>query len=323
MAIPQNAQQIYQLLTAAGLSANAAAGILGNIEQESGGNTQAGSYPGSYGLIQWTPANQSTYTVPDNSSVATQVGYIIDYIKANGSISAINAASTSPTAAAIYFQNEYEKPAPAAENQENRTSSAVAVADAASSGNWTTGAAPSGGTTAGATAGDITDITGSVSEVAGLIKDISEVLNSIFQWFHPGQQARVMMGAGGLISGTLAVKMYAGGGSKTSQYPLIILLTGITVLCAFMAFRPWPQSSTGKSYRVAPYVTELLGGKVPSGPSPSNDTSQIETGVTALITIWAVSKAANAAGSIGGAFAGIGNFIAQLGKGAEDAPAGE
>jgi hypothetical protein len=179
------------------------------------------------------------------------------------------------------------------------------------------------GSSQGAQTGDITDITGSIGEAAGLIKDISEVLNSVFQWFHPGQQARVMMGAGGLISGTLAVKMYAGGGSKTSQYPLIILLTGITVLCAFMAFRPWPQSSTGKSYRVAPYVTELLGGKVPSGPSPSNDTSQIETGVTALITIWAVSKAANAAGSIGGAFAGIGNFIAQLGKGAEDAPAGE
>src|ERR1700727_489496 len=39
--IPANAQTIYNYLTSQGLSANAAAGILGNIQQESGGNPSA------------------------------------------------------------------------------------------------------------------------------------------------------------------------------------------------------------------------------------------------------------------------------------------
>ncbi len=187
MPVPSNAKLIYSLLTAAGLSANAAAGILGNIEQESGGDTQAGSYPGSYGLIQWTPANQSTYTVPNNSSVATQVGYILKYIAANGSISDINKNATSPSAAALYFSNNYERPLASAANNPNREQSAVEVAQAAQSGNWPQAAALSDVTAA--TSDSISTPIGNIG-IPGL-SDVTNFFNGIIWLTKPSSWLRI------------------------------------------------------------------------------------------------------------------------------------
>ena len=197
MPVPQNAKAIYSLLTAAGLSPNAAAGILGNIEQESGGNPSAGNYPANYGLIQWTPANQSGYTVPRGSSVATQVTYIIKYIEANGSIADINTHSPTPSAAALYFSTNYERPLASAANNPNRESSAEAVAVAASSGNWPQAAGLTSDTSAGTSGG----ILGIPSEITGAFTDFDTILKDILS---PGFWLRIgafFAGVGLLIAG--------------------------------------------------------------------------------------------------------------------------
>ena len=139
MAVPQNAQAIWNYLTSAGLSDNATAGVLGNIEQESGGSTSAGSMSNGYGLIQWTPGTAyASEGIDSGNQLDNQLKAIITYINSNGSIAKLNANSTSPTAAALYFSDVYERPAPATANNSNREQSATQVAQAASSGKWPT-----------------------------------------------------------------------------------------------------------------------------------------------------------------------------------------
>lgn len=150
MAIPANAKAIYTFLVSHGLNANAAAGITGNIEQESGGNPGAGVWPNNWGLIQWTPANH--YFSGPTTNLQTQLNAILAYIKANGSIAAINAHSPNPSAAALYFSTQYERPNAALANNANRQSSAIAVANAAKSGKWTAGTPTTGSHSGGSMA---------------------------------------------------------------------------------------------------------------------------------------------------------------------------
>ena len=133
MPVPQNAQVIWDFLISQGLSVNAAAGILGNIEQESGGNPTAGVWPSNYGLIQWTPASNYFSSPP---SLQAQLPAIITYIRENGGTADVNAHATSPSAAALYFSEKYERPLASEANNSNRMSSAEDVAQAAQSGHW-------------------------------------------------------------------------------------------------------------------------------------------------------------------------------------------
>lgn len=126
--IPENAQQIWNYLTGQGLSDNAAAGILGNIEQESGGDPAAGPWPHQYGLIQWTPPTNYFSSRP---SLSQQLPAIIDYINANGSIDDINAHADTPANAALYFSQQYERPNPSEANNQNREDSATLIAQQA------------------------------------------------------------------------------------------------------------------------------------------------------------------------------------------------
>lgn len=131
--VPANAQEIYSSLRAFGLSQNAAAGIVGNIAQESSGNPTAQEAGGSgYGLIQWTPGSASRY----GTTVAQQIPEIISYIEANGSIADINSHANSPAEAALYFSQRYERPLASAANNPYRQASANAVAQAAQAGGW-------------------------------------------------------------------------------------------------------------------------------------------------------------------------------------------
>lgn len=129
--IPENAQQIWDYLTGKGLSDNATAGILGNIEQESGGDPQAGSLADGYGVIQWTPGTEY-FSGP--APLSAQLPKIIDYINANGSIADINAHASTPAEAALYFSQQYERPDPAEANNQNRIDSANLVAKQATVG---------------------------------------------------------------------------------------------------------------------------------------------------------------------------------------------
>ena len=131
--VPANAQAIYKGLTAAGLSANAAAGIVGNIAQESSGNPTAQEAGGTgYGLIQWTPGSASRY----GTTVAEQIPEILQYIASNGSVADINSHAGSASEAALYFSQAYERPLASAANNPYRQASAEAVAQAAQSGGW-------------------------------------------------------------------------------------------------------------------------------------------------------------------------------------------
>jgi len=146
MPVPQNAQVIWNYLIGQGLTVNAVAGILGNIEQESGGDPAAGGWPGSgsigYGLIQWTPPTEYFSSPP---SLDEQLPAIIRYINRNGSIADVNANAASPSAAALFFSEKYERPLASEANNPNRMNSANDVYHAAEAGHWagTAGAPPS------------------------------------------------------------------------------------------------------------------------------------------------------------------------------------
>jgi hypothetical protein len=129
-----NAEVIYKGLIAMGLSTNAAAGVAGNIYQESGGNPSVGSGAGG-GLFGETIANGGA---AGGGSMAEQLAALKAYIAKNGSISAINANASTPQAAAVYFMQNYERPNVALENEANRVAAANYVAAAAKSGNWGT-----------------------------------------------------------------------------------------------------------------------------------------------------------------------------------------
>lgn len=124
---PQNAQAMYQFFVQHGLSPNAAAGIIGNIAQESGGNPESvGS--GGNGLIGWTPPLAGAVTGNPQRDLQFQLNAVMDYIKQNGSVADINANASSPSAAAAYFMNKYERPYAPTENADHRESAANAVA---------------------------------------------------------------------------------------------------------------------------------------------------------------------------------------------------
>lgn len=148
--IPENAQTIYAFLTQHGANANAAAGILGNIAQESGGSPSAGVWPYNYGLIQWTPASNYFSSPP---SLAQQLHGIIAYIERNGGMGAINQNASSPASAALYFSQKYERPNPQLANNENRQHVANLVAEAQKNG--TLSAAPNSDPVSSST-GDVT-----------------------------------------------------------------------------------------------------------------------------------------------------------------------
>lgn len=149
--IPANAEAIWTFLRSHGLSANAAAGILGNIYQESKGLVNAGVWPSNWGLIQWTPGNE--YFSGPTTSLQTQLNAILSYINEYGSIANINANASTPQAAALYFSTNYEKPKAALANNPTREQSAADVLAAAQSGNWPNGGTPTTGSTSGGSTG--------------------------------------------------------------------------------------------------------------------------------------------------------------------------
>jgi hypothetical protein len=139
MPVPENAELVWDYLITHGLTVNAVAGILGNIEQESGGSPTAGEWPGSdeigYGLIQWTPPTR--YFPASPPSLDEQLPAIIKYINGNGGIANVNANAPNPSAAALYFSEKYERPLASEANNPNRMQSAVDVYNAAQAGHWT------------------------------------------------------------------------------------------------------------------------------------------------------------------------------------------
>ncbi len=125
--LPANYAAIVDFLTAHGYSDMAAAGIAGNIYQESGGNPEAIGTGGG-GLIGWTPLPAGYVTGDPAADLQTQLTALLGYDEQWAEyIPALNAA-TSPAQAADIFMDDFERPGlPAAANRE---SAAIAVAQA-------------------------------------------------------------------------------------------------------------------------------------------------------------------------------------------------
>lgn len=125
--IPANAASMYAFFRAHGLTHNAAAGVIGNIEGESGGNPESVGTGGN-GLIGWTPPRAGFVTGNPGRDLMTQLNAVMQYIATNGSVGDINRSATSPAAAARHFCFNYERPANPAGDSPLREASANAVA---------------------------------------------------------------------------------------------------------------------------------------------------------------------------------------------------
>jgi len=121
-ALPANWAAITSFLTSHSYSKNAAAGIAGNVQAESGGNPeelQIGGGGGT-GIIQWTPASSAAPLQPIitgnvSADLATQLTDLLTYNSAKqasglASIAALNAEPTAAVAAA-YYESAFEHPA--------------------------------------------------------------------------------------------------------------------------------------------------------------------------------------------------------------------
>ncbi len=125
--LPANYAAIVGFLTAHGYTGLGAAGIAGNIWQESEGNPESVGTGGG-GLIGWTPLPPGFVTGNPAADLQTQLNALLTYNQQYPQyIPTLNAATTATEAADIYM-NYFERPGiPAAANRE---AAANAVAQA-------------------------------------------------------------------------------------------------------------------------------------------------------------------------------------------------
>ncbi|MHB1818649.1 MAG: phage tail tip lysozyme [Streptosporangiaceae bacterium] len=125
--VPQNYGAIVDFLATHGYSGLAAAGIAGNIYQESMGNPESvGS--GGGGLIGWTPLPGGFVTGNPAADLQTQLQALLTYNQQWSQYVPMLNAATSATQAAYIYMTYFERPGiPAAANRE---AAAAAVATA-------------------------------------------------------------------------------------------------------------------------------------------------------------------------------------------------
>jgi len=125
--LPQNVTAIVSFLLAHGYSDNAAAGIAGNIYQESKGNPESVGTGGG-GLIGWTPLRSGLVTGDPAADLQTQLAALLDYNQGWSSyLPALNEAASPASAASIYVTDFERAGIPAAATRE---ASAANVASA-------------------------------------------------------------------------------------------------------------------------------------------------------------------------------------------------
>lgn len=126
-----NADFAYNYLQAGGLSAIGAAGVVGNLMQESGLNPNAiGDGGAAYGIAQWHTGFSNSLATPGKGSTLTdQLDYILNTLKTGqykNVLKGLNSAS-SPADAAQVFMQGYERPAAWAANLGNRIAQATKI----------------------------------------------------------------------------------------------------------------------------------------------------------------------------------------------------
>ena len=125
--LPDNVTAIVSFLLVNGYSDNAAAGIAGNMYQESTGNPESEGMGGG-GLIGFTPLPAGYVTGNPSVDLQTQLSAVLTFNQQWASyLPALNAAATPADAADIYVTDFERAGIPAASNRE---ASAEAVAEA-------------------------------------------------------------------------------------------------------------------------------------------------------------------------------------------------
>lgn len=121
--LPEHYPAIMKFLTEHGYTGVAAAGIAGNMYQESGGNPESAG-----GLIGWTPLPAGYVTGSPAADLRTQLAAVLTFNdQYPQDVTVLNAATSAAGAADIYM-NDFERPGyPAAANRE---AAAEAVAQA-------------------------------------------------------------------------------------------------------------------------------------------------------------------------------------------------
>jgi LysM repeat protein len=124
---PLNYGAIVTFLTAHGYSGNAAAGIAGNIYQESGGNPESQG-DGGGGLIGWTPLPGGYVTGNPAADLQTQLNAILTFNQIWAQyIPTLNAAGSPAQAAGIYV-TDFERAGIPAYSRREAAAEAVAAA---------------------------------------------------------------------------------------------------------------------------------------------------------------------------------------------------
>lgn len=135
-----NAEMFYTRMTAYGFSLNAIAGMLGNIQSESGINPgiweNLDPYNGGYGLVQWTPyTNYSDWAGSGWENNGDKQCERIDYEFTNGiqyastasfpiSASQFKVSNDTPEELASAFLYNYERPADPSSSESTRRTQA-------------------------------------------------------------------------------------------------------------------------------------------------------------------------------------------------------
>lgn len=123
--LPSNWKTIGSYLAGHGFTKYAAAGVAGNINAESSGDPEALEIGGGGGggLIQWTPYPVSYITGNPSKDLMTQLAAILTF---GGGPAMVN-KGTSPSNAAMIYQDYYERPANLSASLPQRMASANAV----------------------------------------------------------------------------------------------------------------------------------------------------------------------------------------------------
>ena len=125
--LPFNYQTIVSFLVSHGYTDMAAAGIAGNMWQESRGNPESVGTGGG-GLIGWTPLQAGMVTGNPAADLQTQLNDVLTYNQQWAQYIPVLNAASSPAQAADVYMNYFERPGlPVATNRE---AAATAVAQA-------------------------------------------------------------------------------------------------------------------------------------------------------------------------------------------------
>jgi hypothetical protein len=221
-------KQVYDALIAAGFNRSQAAGIMGNLANESGYDQEVinpGGPAAGVGLAQWEttvyPAARGYVTGNPAKDLATQ----IQAIKA--AARGLNLSGTAQQVAGTWAA-DFEKCAgcsPGGAQYIARQANAGRIYQQAVTGKWPAPAGggvtttPAGGpagnsASSGATTAQLTAFlsapSGVLADAGALLHGTAVVLDRVFGLFAPGQGWRLVFGASGLILLYLAYRAFGG-----------------------------------------------------------------------------------------------------------------